>query len=70
MKPQLDSGLPEDLIPSRIAVPPGATDPLRATALDRVAFRKARAPLDYLGNPYTIDPESCTLVAHKRIRWD
>jgi hypothetical protein len=28
------------------------------------------APLDYLGNPYTIDPQSCTLVAHKRIRWD
>jgi hypothetical protein len=28
------------------------------------------APLDHLGNPYTIDPETCTLVAHKRIRWD
>ena len=27
-------------------------------------------PLDYLGNPYTIDPATCTLVAHKRIRWD
>jgi hypothetical protein len=29
-----------------------------------------QVPLDYLGNPYTIDPETCTLVAHKRIRWD
>lgn len=28
------------------------------------------APLDYLGNPYSIDRESCTLVARKRIRWD
>jgi hypothetical protein len=26
------------------------------------------APLDYVGNPYGIDRESCTLVAHKRIR--
>jgi hypothetical protein len=25
-------------------------------------------PLDYVGNPYLIDPESCTLVARKRIR--
>ena len=30
----------------------------------------ASPPLDSLGNPYSIDPESCTLVAHKRIRWD
>jgi hypothetical protein len=28
------------------------------------------APLDYLGNPYGIDRESCTLSARKRIRWD
>jgi hypothetical protein len=27
-------------------------------------------PLDYLGNPYTIDQATCTLSAHKRIRWD
>ncbi len=27
-------------------------------------------PLDYLGNPYSIDPSTCTLVARKRIRWD
>jgi len=26
------------------------------------------APLDYVGNPYGIDRESCTMVAHKRIR--
>jgi len=30
----------------------------------------SQVPLDYLGNPYTIDQQSCTLVAHKRIRWD
>jgi len=30
----------------------------------------AEAPLDYLGNPYGIDPDSCTLLARKRIRWD
>lgn len=29
-----------------------------------------QVPLDYLGNPYAIDRESCTLEAHKRIRWD
>jgi hypothetical protein len=28
------------------------------------------APLDYLGNPYGVDPSTCTLVARKRIRWD
>jgi hypothetical protein len=28
------------------------------------------APLDYVGNPYLIDRESCTLVARKRIRGD
>lgn len=27
-------------------------------------------PLDYLGNPYGVDPSTCTLVARKRIRWD
>jgi hypothetical protein len=27
-------------------------------------------PLDYLGNPYSIDRQSCTLMARKRIRWD
>jgi len=27
-------------------------------------------PVDYLGNPYTIDQETCTLAAHKHIRWD
>ena len=27
-------------------------------------------PLDGLGNPYGIDPDSCALVAHKKIRWD
>jgi len=30
----------------------------------------AEAPIDYLGNPYGIDPASCALVARKRIRWD
>ena len=30
----------------------------------------AEVPLDSLGNPYGIDPESCALVAHKKIRWD
>lgn len=27
-------------------------------------------PLDRLGNPYGIDPETCTMVAHKKIRWE
>jgi hypothetical protein len=27
-------------------------------------------PVDALGNPYGVDPETCTLVAHKKIRWD
>ena len=30
----------------------------------------AEVPLDYLGNPYGVDPSTCTLVARKRIRWD
>lgn len=30
----------------------------------------ATVPLDSLGNPYGIDPEGCTMVAHKKIRWD
>ena len=27
-------------------------------------------PVDSLGNPYGIDTKTCTLVAHKKIRWD
>ena len=30
----------------------------------------ASVPMDYLGNPYGVDPNTCTLVAHKKIRWD
>lgn len=30
----------------------------------------AEVPLDHLGNPYGVDPSTCTLVARKRIRWD
>ncbi len=30
----------------------------------------AAVPLDSLNNPYGIDPETCTMVAHKKIRWD
>jgi len=30
----------------------------------------ASVPTDYLGNPYGIDTTTCTMVAHKKIRWD
>ncbi len=30
----------------------------------------AAVPVDSLGNPYGIDSETCTMVAHKKIRWD
>lgn len=30
----------------------------------------ATVPVDALGKAYGIDPDSCTLVAHKKIRWD
>lgn len=28
------------------------------------------APLDYVGNPYRIDPDRCVLQPHKKIRWE
>lgn len=70
------------LYDSRVALDRRSLDPMLRSSFDRAgkcpeswqelvdAGWLASAPLDYLGNPYGIDPQTCTMVAHKKIRWD